>query len=149
MNTLLLTLHITTCVILVIVVLLQSGKDGGIGIAGGGGSSQTIFGSSGGANFFTKFTSVAAAIFMLTSIGLTIAKSGKKRSVFEDVKAVNTSTSAPAAPAAAPVMNTTVPDAAPVAKDATQSKSAPVASAPVNKDAVKTEPATTQQKATK
>ena len=37
-------------------------------MGGGAGSSQSVFGSSGGADFFTKFTSGAAAIFMITSI---------------------------------------------------------------------------------
>jgi preprotein translocase subunit SecG len=49
-------LHIIICALLVIVVLIQPSREGG-GIGGSfGGSSQTIFGSSGGANFFTKFT---------------------------------------------------------------------------------------------
>lgn len=100
MNTLIMILHVFTCVVLVIVVLLQSGKEGGLGFAGGGGSSQTVFGSSGGANFFTKFTSGAAVVFMLTSIALTVMKAGKRTSVFENAA---TTQSAPSAmPATTP-----------------------------------------------
>ncbi len=104
MSTFLLVLHVFTCVILVLAVLVQAGKDGGIGVMGGGGSSQTIFGSSGGANFFTKFTSIAAGIFMVTSIFLTITRGGKHTSVFDHAPAQTqlptTPAPAPAAPAA-------------------------------------------------
>lgn len=98
MATLLTVFHCFVCVILVLVVLMQSGKDGGMGMMSGG-SSQTVFGSSGGADFFTKFTSAMAAIFMVTSIGLTLIKAGHKRSVFEGNKATTT-IPAPAIPAA-------------------------------------------------
>ena len=33
------------------------------------GSSQTVFGSSGGANFFSRATGTLAAVFMMTSLG--------------------------------------------------------------------------------
>ena len=90
MSTFFLVLHVIVCVVLVLVVLVQSGKDGGIGMMSGGGSSQSVFGSSGGANFFTKFTSVTAAIFMITSIVLTLTKGGKKASLFDSAKAAAT-----------------------------------------------------------
>lgn len=99
MSTFFLVLHIFTCVILVFVVLIQSGKEGGIGVMGGGGS-QTVFGSSGGANFFTKFTSAAAAIFMITSIVLTANRAGgRKASIFDT--APKQTASAPTIPAPA------------------------------------------------
>lgn len=94
MGTFLIVLHVITCVILVFVVLIQAGKEGGLGAMAGG--SQTVFGSSGGANFFTKFTAGIAALFMVTSIALTIVKSGKKSSIFEG----SSTTSAPTAPVA-------------------------------------------------
>jgi preprotein translocase subunit SecG len=61
---------------------MQSGKGADIS-ATLGGSSNTVFGSSGGANFFTKATFFLAAIFMCTSLGLTIMGSREKRSVFD------------------------------------------------------------------
>lgn len=100
MSTFLLVLHVFTCVVLVLVILVQSGKDGGIGVMGGGGSSQTIFGSSGGANFFTKFTSGAAVVFMVTSIVLTMTRGGKHTSVFDRMPKTTNTAPAPAAPAA-------------------------------------------------
>jgi preprotein translocase subunit SecG len=71
MITFLTVLHILVCLFLILVVLLQAGKGGGMGIAfGGGGGSQTVFGSSGAGNFLTRLTSVTAAIFLVTSLGL-------------------------------------------------------------------------------
>ena len=64
------TLHVIVCVILVLVVLLQSGKGADLAGAFGGGATQTAFGSRGPASFLSKMTTVAAIIFMLTSIGL-------------------------------------------------------------------------------
>jgi preprotein translocase subunit SecG len=75
-------IHIITALLLVGVVLLQSGKGAEISSSFGG-SSQTIFGSSGGANFFTRVTSVLAAIFMATSIGLTLFGRQERTSIFE------------------------------------------------------------------
>ena len=75
-------IHITTIVLLVIAVLLQSGKGAEIS-ATFGGSSQTVFGSSGGQNFFQKLTYTLAAIFMITSFSLHILPSKLKKSVLE------------------------------------------------------------------
>jgi preprotein translocase subunit SecG len=91
-------IHIITCVLIVLVVLMQSGKGAEIS-ASLGGSSNTVFGSSGGANFFTKTTFVLAAIFMFTSLGLTILGSKERRSVFEGGAIPMTTTTAPGAPA--------------------------------------------------
>ena len=62
--------HILACMFLIVVVLLQQGKGAEIGAVFGG-SSSTIFGSSGAGSFLTKMTSGVAALFMVTSIGLT------------------------------------------------------------------------------
>ena len=88
--------HIVTCVLLVLVVLLQSGKGAEIS-ASFGGSSQTVFGSSGGANFFTRFTQGAAAIFMVTSLVLTVMGGQSRKSLFE----ANAAASLPAPSASA------------------------------------------------
>jgi len=69
-------LHIVVCFILVLVVLLQAGKGAELGANFGGGSSTTLFGSRGAGNFLTKLTTVAAIIFMLTSIALTKFSTG-------------------------------------------------------------------------
>lgn len=65
-------LHIIVCVFLVFIVLIQSGKGAEMGAAFGG-SSQTLFGSRGAATFLSKLTNIAAVLFMVTSLSLTIA----------------------------------------------------------------------------
>jgi len=71
------------------IVLFQSGKGADMGAAFGGGSSNTLFGSSGASTFLGKATTVAAVIFMLTSLGLAYMSTHRtgKASVMEDVKA--------------------------------------------------------------
>ncbi len=86
METFLSIVHVSTIVLLVLVVLLQSGKGAEIS-ASFGGSSQTVFGSSGGANFFTKFTAALATLFMCTSIALTVIGTESRRGVFEGTAA--------------------------------------------------------------
>lgn len=70
MNTLLMTLHVMTCIALIVVVLLQRGKGSDIGAALGGGGGQTVFGARGAGNFLTRLTTGAAVVFMLTSLSL-------------------------------------------------------------------------------
>ncbi len=101
MITFITVIHISAIVLLVIAVLLQSGKGAEIS-ANFGGSSQTVFGSSGGANFFQKMTYGLAGVFMLTSLTLTILPGKLKKSVFEgyNVPATPGAPVAPAQPAA-------------------------------------------------
>jgi len=61
--------HVSVCIALIMIVLLQRGKGADMGAAFGG-SSQTVFGSGGATSFLHKVTTVAAIIFMLTSLGL-------------------------------------------------------------------------------
>jgi preprotein translocase subunit SecG len=78
------TLHVIVCVILVLVVLLQSGRGADLAGAFGGGATQTAFGSRGPASFLSKMTTVAAVVFMLTSIGLSmISVKTERKSVLE------------------------------------------------------------------
>jgi preprotein translocase subunit SecG len=102
---LLTVVHVFSAALIVLLVLLQSGKGAEIS-ASFAGSSQTVFGSSGGANFFVKLTGGAAAVFMVTSLALTILKNDARKSVFEGISTPASETSAPAVPApAAPVTN--------------------------------------------
>ncbi|MBI3592956.1 MAG: preprotein translocase subunit SecG [Nitrospirae bacterium] len=71
MTTLLIIIHVLACLFLISIVLLQSGKGAEMGAAFGG-SSQTIFGSRGAATFLNKLTTIAAVVFMITSLGLTM-----------------------------------------------------------------------------
>jgi preprotein translocase subunit SecG len=115
MMTFITIVHYVTIALLVTSVLLQSGKGAEIS-ATFGGSSQTVFGSSGGQNFFQKFTYGLAGVFMLTSLALTILPGKVKKSVFEGF------TPPPAAPSA-PVAPTT--DTAPKAATETANPAAP------------------------
>ncbi len=76
MYTLLLVIHLITCLLLIGVVLMQSGK-GGLGSALGGGG-ETFFGGRGAAPFLTRATTVLAVVFMITSLSLALI-SGKGR----------------------------------------------------------------------
>jgi len=69
MSTLIVVVHVITCVFLILFVLLQAGKGAEVG-ATFGGMSQTYFGTQGG-NILTKITTVLAFVFMVTSIALT------------------------------------------------------------------------------
>jgi preprotein translocase subunit SecG len=70
MSILLIIIHIIVCIALIMIVLLQTGKGADMGAAFGGGSSQTLFGSTGASTFLSKATTVAAIVFMVTSLGL-------------------------------------------------------------------------------
>lgn len=70
---LLTTIHVIVCLFLVIVVLLQSGKAADLAGAFGGMGSQTAFGPRGAATVLSKATTIAAALFMVTSLTLSIA----------------------------------------------------------------------------
>jgi preprotein translocase subunit SecG len=69
---LLTTIHVVVCVFLIIVVLLQSGKAADLAGAFGGMGSQTVFGPRGSATVLSKATTIAAAVFMVTSLSLSI-----------------------------------------------------------------------------
>lgn len=72
--------HVFLAIILIVSVLLQSGKGAEMGVAFGSGSNQSVFGSSGGASFFTRFTGIVATLFMLTSITLTFITASRTSS---------------------------------------------------------------------
>ena len=70
MSIFLVVIHVLVCVALIMIVLLQTGKGADMGAAFGGGSSQTLFGSTGASTFLSKATTIAAVVFMLTSLAL-------------------------------------------------------------------------------
>jgi preprotein translocase subunit SecG len=95
---LLVTLHIIVSLFIVGVVLLQQGKSADLAGAFGGQGSQTAFGPRGAANLLTKMTTWSAVIFMLTSIGLTVALSHSTadRSVLSGTKTTPATQTTPA-----------------------------------------------------
>ncbi len=65
-------LHVLVCLFLIVVVLLQSGKAADLAGAFGGMGSQTAFGPRGAATVLSKATTIAAGLFMVTSLTLSI-----------------------------------------------------------------------------
>jgi preprotein translocase subunit SecG len=104
MLTVLMTIvHVIVCLFLIIVVLLQSGKAADLAGAFGGMGSQTAFGPRGAATVLSKATTIAAALFMVTSMTLSILASrgsGVSKSVLDSDKPAATQ-SAPATPSPA------------------------------------------------
>src|SRR5689334_4427780 len=64
--------HVIVCLFLAVVVLLQSGKAADLAGAFGGMGSQTVFGPRGTATVLSKATTIAASLFMVTSLALAI-----------------------------------------------------------------------------
>jgi len=93
----LIVLHIIVCFILIMVVLLQSGKAADLAGAFGGGGSQTALGSRGAATVLTKATTIAAVLFMMTSLGLALIGSRRGAGSVLDESAPATQ-AAPASP---------------------------------------------------
>jgi len=112
METLILVLHVLAALTIIGLVLLQHGKGADMGAAFGGGASGSLFGATGSANFLSRITAAAAAIFFITSLGLTWYSSHATES-----KGVMATHPASQAPATVPVPGTasapapaTVPD---------------------------------------
>jgi len=79
METLILVFHVAAALCVIGLVLLQHGKGADMGAAFGSGSAGSLFGSSGSANFLSRTTAVLAAVFFVTSLGLTYVASHKGR----------------------------------------------------------------------
>jgi preprotein translocase subunit SecG len=108
--------YVLVCLVLSLVILLQQGRGGDIASAFGGSSSQAAFGARSGATLLTKATSIAAVLFMLFALTLSVlGQRGGTSSVVSGTPApptptpksappaaTGTTTPAPAAPATAP-----------------------------------------------
>jgi preprotein translocase subunit SecG len=90
-------IHILVCFALVLIVLLQAGKGAEMGAAFGG-SSQTVFGSAGAMGFLTKLTTIAAIVFMITSLVLAFASSRRASSLMKERPAETVPVEPPQAP---------------------------------------------------
>ena len=77
-------IHVIVCLFLVVVVLLQSGKAADLAGAFGGMGSQTVFGPRGSATVLSKATTIAAALFMVTSLTLSIHGDARRQGVAVD-----------------------------------------------------------------
>jgi len=123
----LIVLHVIVCFVLIMVVLLQSGKAADLAGAFGGGGSQTAFGSRGAATVLTRATTIAAVLFMITSLSLALLGSRRSGSVLE-----STSPSAGAPAAGGP--------AGPGGPETAPAKPAPSGGASDQKSATETRP---------
>ena len=120
MTTLLIIIHVLVALFLIGIVLLQHGKGADIG-ATFGGSSQSLLGTEGAVPLLNKITTLAAIVFMGTSISLAYISANKSTgTVMSDVPAQQATVPAPA-PAAdtgpvtipMPAAESTAPAAAP------------------------------------
>ncbi len=100
MTIFLVIVHVLVSIALILIVLLQTGKGADMGAAFGMGASQTLFGSSGAGGFLSKATTVAAIVFMLTSLTLAYMSGARTGdSVMTDQPAVTESAPAQNPPA--------------------------------------------------
>ncbi len=124
MEKLVLIVHSLAALVIIGLVLLQQGKGAAAGASFGAGASQTVFGSEGSGNFFTRATWTIAFVFFLTSFGLAIiAKNHSKvatqglvvpavqQAPSSDVPAASTTVPVSDIPAAAPATPTELPAA--------------------------------------
>ena len=72
MENIVIAVHVLVALSIIGLVLLQQGKGAEAGASFGGGASQTVFGSQGGGDFFSKLTAVLAVVFFVTSFSLAI-----------------------------------------------------------------------------
>jgi preprotein translocase subunit SecG len=107
-----LVVHVLVAAGICVLVLLQHGKGADMGAAFGSGSSGSLFGAVGSANFLSRTTAVLAALFFVSSLGLTYLGAtrstpvGVEKSIMDtqapkgDVPAVPATPGAPAQPSA-------------------------------------------------
>jgi len=82
-------IHVLVCFSLIAVILLQAGRGQGLGTSfGSGEGTQSIFGTR-SADFFSKATTVAAILFLATSITLDVLGLKKSQSLFDTVAPVS------------------------------------------------------------
>ena len=72
MENLVLFVHLIVALAIIGLILLQRGKGAEMGASFGAGASQTLFGSGGSGNFFSKLTGWLAVVFFVTSFALAV-----------------------------------------------------------------------------
>lgn len=146
-NTLIIIVHLVVCVTLIMIVLLQTGKGASMGAMFGGAGNQTLFGNTGASTFLSKATTVAAVVFMLTSLTLAYISTGGTGSVVQDYHPPSsTQLPIPGGGAAVPAQPAPAAPSTAAAPQGAQ-KAAQPAPAPVNTKAAPTAaPASAAQK---
>jgi len=98
MEKIILVVHVLTALSIIGLIMMQQGKGAEAGASFGGGASQTVFGSEGSGNFFTRATAILATVFFVTSFGLAIvAKQQARVSAVEGMPIVDQAAVLPAA----------------------------------------------------
>jgi preprotein translocase subunit SecG len=118
--------HVILSVFMIFVILLQPGKDAGMGGALGGGAATSAFGGRGAVTFLSKLTAVCAALFFVTSLGLSFV--GVRASVVGEEPPAQAAPAAPGATAAP--ADSAAPAAAPTDSAAPAPSEAPAPAAP-------------------
>ncbi|HEY8271026.1 MAG TPA: preprotein translocase subunit SecG [Pseudobdellovibrionaceae bacterium] len=112
MGTFIAVLHVIVALVLISLVLIQDSKGGGALGMGSGGGSNSVLGATGASTLAAKMTRIAAIVFALTSIGLTVLSARESKSILDKLPATSAIPAAtPATPAAAPT--TSAPTQAP------------------------------------
>lgn len=102
-HSIILVVHVLAGAGVVGLVLLQHGKGADMGAAFGSGASGSLFGATGSANFLSRATAVLAAVFFLTSLGLSYVSNSRPAAASGSVMDSVPATAVPAAPATDPV----------------------------------------------
>ena len=112
---LVLVLQILSALVMLGLILMQHGKGADMGAAFGSGSAGSLFGSSGAANFLSRSTGILAAVFFVTSLGLTFltASPSKSGGVTQSIK---TDAGKPASQPAVPAPSAPAPSGDPASK---------------------------------
>lgn len=77
MEKLVLVVHVLAALGIIGLILVQQGKGAAMGASFGAGASQTLFGSQGSGNFFSRATALISVIFFATSFGLAVIAKDK------------------------------------------------------------------------
>ena len=99
MENIILIIHIVIAVLLIGSVLLQRSEGGALGIGAG---NDSLMSSRSAGDFLTKFTSVMAVFFIITSISLTIIHKKEKPSgsIIDKIEQLEKKNNSPQIPAA-------------------------------------------------
>ncbi|QIL89992.1 preprotein translocase subunit SecG [Microbulbifer harenosus] len=134
MEKLVLVVHILTALGIIGLILLQQGKGAEAGASFGAGASQTVFGSQGSGNFFSRLTAILATVFFATSFGLAVLASRDEAPDLDGVPQVPAAIESREQQDDVPaVIESDVPevqDAAPAAGDLPAAEEAPQAELP-------------------
>ena len=99
MENIILVIHIVIAILLIGSVLLQRSEGGALGIGAG---NDSLMSSRSAGDFLTKFTSVMAVFFIITSISLTIIHKKEKPSgsIIDKIEQLEKKNNSPQIPAA-------------------------------------------------